>query len=289
MILGSAVPIDAAPRTQGRQPPAPPALSARAVRALLLPGLLLPGLLLLLWALAASCRWLPPQILPAPLDVAMALRDLLGSAETASHAASSARRVAGGFGIGALLGLGLAALMARVPPARDSLFPPLEALARVPVLGWLPLLLLLPAGIGETPVRLLVGGVTLVPVALHTLRGLDGVPARYLELGRVLGYTRWQQLSRIVVPAALATVWRGLRVGLAQAWLALAGIELLAADKGLGSLIADGRAAGRPDRMLAAAVLVGASGWALDRLLAAIEARLAKRRGTGPPLEERTE
>jgi len=141
------------------------------------------------------------------------------------------------------------------------------------VLGWLPLLMLL-VGIDEALKIILISKAALVPIALNTFKGIRNVPTRYIEVGRVLRFTRRQMLARIVFPAALAPIWNGIRYGLTHAWLALVVVELLASSEGLGFMIVYGRQLFQLDVVLAAVLVVGVVGYALDKVLAAIETRL---------------
>lgn len=236
---------------------------------------LLPALLLLLWWLAARHAWVPVLVLPPPADVLEALQALLRSGELWQHTAVSVQRVLGGFALGAALGLALGAAMGLSALARDYLYPSFKALAQVPVLGWLPLLMLL-VGLDESLKWLLVAKAALVPVTLNTMKGLENVPRRYVELAQVLAYSRWQLLSRVLLPAALPPIWTGLRYGLTHAWLALVVVELLASSEGLGFLIIYGRQLFQLELVMAAVLVVGLFGWSLDRLLAAIEAHLLR-------------
>jgi sulfonate transport system permease protein len=156
------------------------------------------------------------------------------------------------------------------PTLKDYVYPLFNAFSQVPVLGWLPLLMLL-VGIDEALKVILVAKAALVPVALNTYHGIRGVPTRFIEVARVLRFSRWQLLSRVVFPAALPTVWNGIRYGLTHAWLALVVVELLASSEGLGFMIVYGRQLFQLDVVMAAVIVVGAAGCLLDRLLAAIE------------------
>lgn len=248
-----------------------PAL-ARRLRALLW-AWLLPLALLALWALAARFGWVAPQVLPPPGDVAAALHELIASGEIWPHTLVSLQRVLGGFALGLGAGLALGTAMGLSPLLKDYLYPSFKALAQVPVLGWLPLLMLL-VGMDESLKYLLIAKAALVPVTLNTLKGLENVPSRHIEVAKVLGYGRWQLLRRVIFPAALAPLWTGLRHGLTHAWLALVVVELLASSEGLGYLIVYGRQLFQLESVLAAVVVVGLFGWALDRGLAGIERRL---------------
>ena len=233
----------------------------------------LPLALLALWALATHFAWIAPQVLPAPDAVVLTLKDALLSGELWANLQISLLRVLAGFAIGLVGGLALGVAMGLSPTVQDYVYPLFKAFAQVPVLGWLPLLMLL-VGIDEALKIILISKAALVPIALNTFKGIRNVPTRYIEVGRVLRFTRRQMLARIVFPAALAPIWNGIRYGLTHAWLALVVVELLASSEGLGFMIVYGRQLFQLDVVLAAVLVVGVVGYALDKVLAAIETRL---------------
>ncbi len=233
----------------------------------------LPLALLALWAVSAHFEWIAPQVLPSPEAVALTFRDSLVSGDLWANLQVSLLRVLAGFSVGLVGGLALGVAMGLSPTFKDYVYPSFKAFAQVPVLGWLPLLMLL-VGIDETLKIILIAKAALVPIALNTCKGIQSVPTRFIEVGRVLRFTRWQMLSRVVFPAALAPIWNGIRYGLTHAWLALVVVELLASSEGLGFMIVYGRQLFQLDVVLAAVAVVGAVGFGLDKLLAAIEKRL---------------
>lgn len=239
-----------------------------------------PLALLALWYLAAHLEWIPPQVLPTPEAVATTLGDLYRSGELWSNLQVSALRVAGGFAIGLAGGLTLGAAMGLSPRFRDYVYPTFNAFSQVPVLGWLPLLMLL-VGIDEALKIILIAKASLVPIAINTCKGIHNVPVRYLEVARVLKLTRGQTLWRVVFPAAAAPIWNGIRYGLTHAWLALVVVELLASSEGLGYLIVYGRQLFQLDLVIAAVIVVGAVGFALDKGLALAEGAVLRWRKPG--------
>lgn len=233
----------------------------------------LPLAVLASWALAAHFEWIAPQVLPAPQAVALTFHDALLSGELWANLQVSLLRVLAGFSAGLAGGLLLGVAMGLSPTVKDYLYPTFKAFAQVPVLGWLPLLMLL-VGIDEALKVILIGKAALVPIALNTYKGIQGVPTRYIEVARVLGFTRRQLLSKVVFPAALAPIWNGVRYGLTHAWLALVVVELLASSEGLGYMIVYGRQLFQLDVVLAAVAVVGAVGYLLDKPLALAERHL---------------
>jgi len=239
-----------------------------------------PLAVLALWQLSAVWGWVPEQVLPPPAAVFKVFAELLASGELWDHLAISMVRVAGGFGIGLVLGLLLGGALGLSPTFRDYVFPLFKAFSQVPVIGWLPLLILL-VGIDEGLKFLLIAKAALVPVAINTCQGIENVPNRLVEVARVYGYTRWQMLRKVVFPAATAPIWNGVRYGLTHAWLALVVVELLASSEGIGFLIVYGRQLFQLDVVLAAVVAVGIVGFFIDKLLAVTEAWLLRWRKPG--------
>ena len=244
----------------------------------------LPLALLLLWALGAARGWISPQVLPSPQFVWETLADLATNGELWTHTAASLQRVLVGFVAGSLLGLLLGALMGLSRSVDAYLLPSFNALVQIPVLGWMPFVLLL-VGIGEPLKYILIAKAALVPVTLATLQGFRQAPQNLLEVGSVYGYTRRQQVLEIVLPTALPTLFTGLRLGFTKAWLSLVVVELVASSEGLGYLIVYGRQLFQLDLVMAAVIIVGALGYLIDRLLDAAEARLAARNGVRPVVE----
>ena len=259
-----------------------------AVRASLLPWRrigeallpwILPFALLALWAAGAAQGWIPPQVLPSPQFVWETLRDLATGGDLWLHVSASLARVLVGFAAGALLGLLLGSAMGLSKRFEAYVLPTFNALVQIPVLAWLPFVLLI-VGIGEPLKYILIAKAALVPVALNTLQGFRQTPVALREVAEVYGYSRRQQVLEIVLPHAMPTLFTGLRLGFTKAWLSLVVVELVASSEGLGYLIVYGRQLFQLDLVMAAVVVVGAIGYAIDRLLDGLES-FAHRRQPG--------
>jgi sulfonate transport system permease protein len=244
--------------------------------------LLLPLALLGLWALGAARGWIPAQVLPPPVFVVDTLRDLAASGDLWLHVQASLQRVLVGFAAGSLIGLLLGTAMGLSRSVEAYVLPSFNALVQIPVLAWLPFVLLL-VGIGEPLKYILIAKAAMVPVALNTLQGFRQAPAGLREVGQVYGYSRRQQVLEIVLPSAVPTLFTGLRLGFTKAWLSLVVVELVASSEGLGYLIVYGRQLFQLDLVMAAVLIVGAIGYLIDRLLDLAERRLAGRRAAAAP------
>lgn len=104
---------------------------------------LLPLALFALWSLGAEQGWISQQVLPAPAQVWQTLSELAASGDLWLHVWASLQRVLVGFAIGALLGLLLGSAMGLSRTVEAYLLPTFNALVQIPVLGWLPFVLLL--------------------------------------------------------------------------------------------------------------------------------------------------
>ena len=241
---------------------------------------LLPVALLALWFTGAEQGWISPQVLPPPQFVWETLRDLATSGDLWLHVSTSFTRVGVGFAAGTLLGLVLGSAMGLSRSVEAYLLPTFNALVQIPVLAWLPFVLLI-VGIGEPLKYILIAKAALVPVALNTLQGFRQTPAALREVGDVYGYSRRQQVLEIVLPHAVPTLFTGVRLGFTKAWLSLVVVELVASSEGLGYLIVYGRQLFQLDLVMAAVIVVGAIGYAIDRLLDRLETAVHRRRPGG--------
>ncbi|MFM0062245.1 ABC transporter permease [Paraburkholderia aspalathi] len=234
----------------------------------------LPVVLLALWATGCERGWIAPQILPPPERVFDTFVELARSGDLASNTLISLQRVLLGFAAGTLVGFVLGAALG-LSRTFAYVLPSFNALVQIPVLGWLPFLLLL-VGVGEPLKYILIAHAALVPVTLSTLQGFRQTPASLDEVARVFEYKRWQRIVYLVLPAAVPTLATGVRLAFTKAWLALVVVELVASSEGLGYLIVYGRQLFQLDLVMASVVVVGAIGYAMNRSLDALEARLRR-------------
>jgi sulfonate transport system permease protein len=230
-----------------------------------------------LWTLGAHYGWISAQILPSPSLVFETLCGLASTGELWMHIGASLSRIAVGFTGGVALGLLLGALLGLSRTAEAFILPSFNAVVQVPVLGWLPFLMIV-VGIGEPLKYVLIGHAALVPVTLSTLQGFRQTPPTLLDVARVFRYSRRQTVFSVILPSAVPVIGTGIRLAFTKAWLTLVVVELVASSEGLGYLIVYGRQLFQLDLVLASVLVVGAIGYIADRLLTLIEHRLSPAR-----------
>lgn len=251
------------------------ALSAAAIARLghLALPFALPACALLAWQITAAMEWLPVQILPSPRLVLTTLGELLRGGDIAAALAISLWRIALGFAIGASCGLLLGAAIGVSQTLDDYLGPTFKALAQIPSLGWLPILILV-FGLDETLKLVIIAKASFVPTVFATSQAIRNVPRQYLEAGRVLRLRRRTFLTKLLIPATLPTVFGGLRMALSSAWTALIVVEMLAATEGVGYMMVWGRTLFQIDIVIVGMLVIGVLGFAMDAGLSRIERSL---------------
>lgn len=250
--------------------PAQPVRARRRLPGLPL-GLLLPALALIGAEFGVRAGLVPANLLPPPSAILEALSWLLENG-LAGHVGASTLRVAAGFAIGALLALPIGALVALNRRAEALLDPSFQALRAIPSLAWVPLLLLW-FGIDEAPKIILIAIGAFFPVYMGVVAGIRGVDRGLTEVGLLYRLAPVALARRVLLPAALPSILTGLRNGLSLAWMFMVAAELIAASRGLGYLLTDGRESSRADIMLAAIVLLAVLGKISDSAMQALERR----------------
>ena len=235
-------------------------------------GALPPVGVLALAEAAVRLGWIAPNLLPAPSDVAAALAQMLRDGQLTQHGVASTLRVAAGFALGAVLAVLLGALVGLSGLAAAVLTPSFQALRAIPSLAWVPLLLLW-LGIDEASKIALIAIGAFFPVYMGVSSGFRDVDRKLVEVARLRGLGRVALARRVLLPAALPALLTGLRNGLSLAWMFMVAAELIAASRGLGYLLTDGRETGRADLVMAAIVLLALLGKLTDSLMAAVEQR----------------
>lgn len=241
-------------------------------------GLASPLLFLLIWWAVARAELFPPEILVPPIAVVRAFAELWRSGELAAHLSASLFRLGIGFAAGASAGLAYGCLAALSPGFRAYTATLFVALRTVPSVAFIPIFILI-FGIGETFKLLVVAKASFFPVALATSEAVRNVPVRYTEVAAVFRLPLRLRLARVILPATLPAIVTGIRLGLGRSWGVLVAAELVASENGLGQMMEFGRQMFRLDLVMVGVVLAGGIGFAIDRLLRRIEARLQHWRG----------
>jgi len=188
------------------------------------------------WRLLVLVGGYPTYLLPAPETVFARFVRAWSEGTMAPHFAATMSEIAAGFVVGALLAVLIGYLLARSPLAEKLLSPYLVAAQATPILALAPLLVLW-FGTGLASKVLICALIVFFPVAVATMVGIRSVDGRLLELGRSLRASRRQVFRHLELPAALPSIFGGMRVGVTLAVIGAVVAEWAGADRGLGVLI----------------------------------------------------
>ncbi len=188
---------------------------------------------------------------------------------------ASLERVAVGYLLAVVAGVGLGVLIGQSDWAMRGLDPIFQVLRTVPPLAWLPLSL---AGFQDShPSALFVIFITAIwPIIINTAVGIRNIPQDYRNVAQVLQLNGFEYFKTIMLPAAAPYIFTGLRIGVGLSWLAIIAAEMLIGGVGIGFFIWDAWNASRISDIILALVYIGVVGFVLDRLVAFVGQRITR-------------
>lgn len=178
---------------------------------------------------------------------------------------ASFERVAKGYSLAAIVGIGMGILVGTNPIIDKALDPLFQFLRTVPPLAWVPIAL---AALRQNePAALFVIFITAVwPILLNTAVGVKQIPQDYRNVARVLQLSRQKYFFKILIPSALPYIFTGLRISIGLAWLAIIAAEIIMSGiVGIGFFIWNAYTDDKVGEVILALVYIGAVGLILDR------------------------
>ena len=219
------------------------------------------------WDIVAHLGLFPPRLFPTLEDVAATFVHLTVTGILPHHVLDTLVRLILGFALAGLAGVGLGIAMARSRLVEDLALPLVSIGAPIPGIAYAPLFLLW-FGLGSVSAVLLVAFVSAFPIVFNTWTGVKAVKEIWVRSAQAMGADQRRLFVKVILPGALPYILTGLRLGLAQAWRILVGVEMLAAVPwGLGWLIFGAREFLATDVMLAGIVVIAIVGLALEKLV----------------------
>ncbi|WIV21062.1 ABC transporter permease [Paenibacillus polygoni] len=203
-------------------------------------GSSVPIILIIIWQVAGSLGLLNPVLLPTPVVIWNELVAMTLSGELVSNLGISAGRAFLGFILGGGLGLAAGVWVGFSYKAERLVDPSLQMLRTLPHLAIAPLFILW-FGFGETSKILLIAKGAFFPLYVNTFLGIRSVDNKLFDVARVLEFSRWELIWKLIVPAALPNIFLGIRLSIGVAWLGLVVAELMGSSSGIGYIINDAR------------------------------------------------
>ncbi|MBW7572372.1 ABC transporter permease [Caproiciproducens faecalis] len=228
-------------------------------------------LIVVAWVLFSAQH---PELMPDPVSVWKRLIKTfvkpIGNTNLFGHAWASLSRVLLALLIAWAFGIFFGILIGWNRTARAIFGSIFEVIRPIPPIAWIPIMIMW-FGIGELPKILLVFIGTFVPLVINTSAGISMVDKINISVGKVFGGSNMQILKDIVIPTALPSIFAGIRTSVSSGWTTVLAAEMLAAQRGLGSLVTKGWQGSDMALVLVAVITIAIIGSLLSFLLNKLE------------------
>jgi nitrate/nitrite transport system permease protein len=213
-----------------------------------------------------------------------------GKATFLDQILTSLKTVFAGFLIASLVAVPLGILCGLSKVVQAALNPLIQVFRPVSPLAWLPIVTLIVSALYVTAEgalfqkSFLVSAITVTlcslwPTLINTAVGVTSVDRDLINVARVLQLPWHTKVRRIVVPSALPYIFTGMRLSLGVGWMVLIAAEMLAQNPGLGKFVWDEFQNGSQEslgRIMVAVLAIGLIGFALDRMMLALQQLVAR-------------
>ena len=183
---------------------------------------------------------------------------------------NSLQRVFGGFALALIVGIPLGVFIGMSKYASYAFEPFIQILKPVSPLAWLPLLLFIFQDINMTAVSTIF--ITSIwPIIINTALGVRSVNEDYLNVAKVLQFTKLETVYQIILPVAVPFIFTGMRLSLGIAWLVIVAAEMLTGGIGIGFWIWDEYNNLNYHNIIIGIFLVGMVGFILDMAMGKVQ------------------
>ncbi len=176
--------------------------------------------------------------LAAPTDIIEKGWKMTADGTLLPHLLATAKEVLAGFGLSAIVGIGLGFLWILFPKLEEYMNVFCAAIMAVPKTAILPLLIIW-FGIGFKSKVVLIFLFCVFTILYNTLTGAKQTRNEYLKVARVFGASRMQTVFKVMVPSALPSMFNGLKLSAATALTGVIFSEMQSAREGLGYLLTE--------------------------------------------------
>lgn len=255
----------------------------RGLASSVVPPIVFVILLIVAWQLYVVIAQPRPDIVPGPADVVGALGSAWESGRLQLAVGTSLERGVIGFLVAIVVGTPIGLLLAEVRPIRRAVGPIISGLQVLPSVAWVPAAIIW-FGLSDATVYFVILMGAIPSIVNGLIAGIDQVPPQLRRVGTVLGASRWQLATAVILPAALPGYLAGLKQGWAFSWRSLMAAEIIATGGsigfGLGSMLDQSRELADLAGVLGTIILILAIGILIELVFfGPLERRMLRRRG----------
>jgi ABC-type nitrate/sulfonate/bicarbonate transport system permease component len=202
------------------------------------------------------------------------------TAEFLRNVEASLRRLAAGYAIGSSLGVAVGVSMGSSRWIRQALEPLVELLRATPAIALVPALIVI-LGVGDRMRIAVIAFGVVFPVLVNSMDGVRAVSPELHETASLLRMGRAERILRVDLPAALPSIFAGLRVAVSIGLVMVVVSEFVGGGDGLGHYILVEQSQFNIPEMYAGILFLGLLGFVLNGVFVLVERRaLSWRHGT---------
>ncbi|WP_077001823.1 ABC transporter permease [Variovorax sp. KK3] len=225
------------------------------------------------WHVAVTAFDVSHLIFPGPVGVGKSLHAVFASGEVWPHLGITLYEILAGFGLGALAGFLLGAMIGQSALLEAVLYPYVVAFQTVPKVAIAPLFVLW-FGFDTTSKVVITATIVFFPVLANTIVGLRSAPRDQIDLMRAFTASPWHVFRMVRLPHALPYVFAGLDIGIVLAVIGAIVGEFVGAQAGLGYLILQRNFSMDAGGMFAILIILSAIGIVLHAIVKSIARRV---------------
>ncbi|HYR94168.1 MAG TPA: ABC transporter permease [Methylomirabilota bacterium] len=208
--------------------------------------------------------------LPSPSDVIASFGDLIADGELAQDLAVSGQEFFIGYFSAAITGIVLGLLLGWYPRVRYAFDPFVNFLYATPRIVLLPLFIIW-FGIGvESKIAVIFLG-AFFAILINTTAGVRNLDAHLIRVAHSFGANDLTIFKTIALPGSVPFILTGLRLGIGHALIGVVVGELVAAQHGIGRMMAIAGATFQSSKVFAGLVFIAATGMLLTYILQRLE------------------
>ncbi len=229
--------------------------------------------LLLIWGLYGASGKINTLIMPSLGTVLQTFLSGIADGSLLLSLGISIKRVLTGYVISGLAGIALGIVIGLSRHMQRITNLVIQILRPIPPIAWIPLVILW-MGIGETSKVFLIFLGGFFPVLINVTDGIRYTDKKLTEVAAVMETPRKKYITQLVIPAAMPSIFTGLRVSLGSCWTCVVAAELVASTSGIGYMISNARNFGQMDVVIVGMLAIGIVGKIMDVILNKIGNRI---------------
>jgi NitT/TauT family transport system permease protein len=230
---------------------------------------------LCVWELSAQLAWVNPFITSAPSRIFKTIGDLYKNGNLFLHLTTTLWETLLGFFLAVVIGYSTALLLWWSDTLRKIAEPYLVVLNALPKIALGPLIIIW-VGTGSKAIVFMTVLIGLIVAILNMLSGFMETDESKILLLRSMGASKWQILTKLVVPSSLPAFISMLKINVGMAWIGSIMGEYIVSKAGIGYLIVYGGQVFKLDLVMSAVFILCILAATMYALVALLERLVIK-------------